>query len=84
MNIVENLPKGVRADSLRKGDAFMDDDSVFVVISSNPTNLKVRTRRTNILPRVLVDNLSSACLGWLQRGAMVVPVELELTVTLKV
>ncbi len=86
MNIVGNLPKltKVRADSLRKGDAFIDDDSVFVVISSNPRNLKVRTQRSDFLPRVLVDNLSTASLGWLKRGTMVVPVELELTVTLKV
>ena len=84
MKIVENLTKRVRADSLRKGEAFMDGGSVFVVISSNPCNLKVRTRRKDILPQVLVDNLSYNSLGWLKRGTMVVPVELELTVTLKV
>ena len=85
MNIVMNLPEPneVRADSLKVGDAFMDDDSVFVVISSNSYNLKVRTKRSDLLPRVLVHNLSAASLGWLKRGTMVVPVELEVLVTLK-
>ncbi len=86
MKITKNLPKltKVRADSLRKGEAFMDVDSVYVVISSNPDNLKVRTRQKGFLPQVLVDNLSTSCLGWLRRDKMVVPVELELLVTLKV
>ncbi|KKK96307.1 hypothetical protein LCGC14_2664070 [marine sediment metagenome] len=85
MKITMNLPKPerVRADSPKVGDAFMDDDLVFVVISSNPYNLKVRTQRRDFLPRVLVHNLSAASLGWLKRGTMVVPVELEVLVTLK-
>lgn len=86
MRITMNVPEltMVRADSLSRGAAFMDDGSVFRVISSNPHNLKVRTTSTDVLPKVLVDNLRTASLGWLKRGTMVVPVELELLVTLKV
>ncbi len=83
MNIVMNFskPTEVRADSLCVGDAFVEDGSVFVILGSNPGHLKVRTTRRDFLPRVLVDNLSTATLGWLKRDEMVTPVELELIVT---
>ena len=83
MNIVMNLPepKEVRADSLKEGEAFMEGGFVYVIISSNPCHLKVRTTRRGFLPAVLVDNLSTSSLGWLNRDAMVVAVELELIVT---
>ena len=87
MNIVIDLPKPkkVRADSLEIGDAFAEGDIVYVIISSNPDNLEVLTKGTKpyFLPRVLVDNLSTSSLGWLNRGTMVVPVELELIVSVK-
>ena len=83
MNIVMNFskPTEVRADSLKRDDAFVEDGSVYVIISSNPSHLKVRTTRGGFLPAVLVDNLSSSSLGWLKRDAMVTPVNLELFVT---
>ena len=83
MKITMNFskPTEVRADSLKRGDAFVEDGSVYVIISSNPRHLKVRTTRSDLLPRVLVDNLSASSLGWLKRNAMVVPVNLELIVT---
>ncbi len=89
MKITRNLPKikRVRADSLSIGDAFVEKlgehASVFVVISSNPCYLKVRTTRSDFLPWVLVDNLSTATLGWLNRDTMVTPVNLELIVSVK-
>ena len=83
MKITMDLPKQteVRADSLCVGDAFVEDGSVFVIVNSNPGHLKVRTKRSNFLPKVLVDNLSTSSLGWLNRDTMVTPVELELFVT---
>ena len=85
MKITMNLPKPaeVRADSLRKGDAFVKNNTVFRLISSNPCHLKVRTVRKGLLPKVLVDNLSTATLGRFNRDAMVVPVNLELIVSVK-
>jgi len=85
MRITMDLPKPteVRADSLQTGDAFVNDGSVFVVILSNPDHLKVRTKQSDFLPKVLVDNLSTATLGRFNRDAMVVPVELELIVSVK-
>ena len=91
MKITRNLPKTkrVRADSLSIGDAFVEKlgehASVYVLVSSNPHHFEVLTKRTKLsfFPKVFVDNLSTATLGWLKRGTMVVPVELELIVTLK-
>ncbi len=85
MKITRRRPKTtkIRADSLGEGDAFVADETVFVVISSNPDHLIVLTRKNNFLPKVLVANLSSGYLGWVKRDKKVLPVNLELNVTLK-
>jgi len=85
MKIRKELTNGkVRADSLSKGNGLIDVvGHTYIVISSNPTNLIVKTKLTGILPKVLVCNLRTSTLGWFERGVMVVPVDLELLVTLK-
>ncbi len=83
MKIMKELTNGkVRADSLSKGNGLIDVvGHTYIVISSNPTNLIVKTKLTGILPKVLVCNLRTSTLGWFGRGAMVTPVNLELIVT---
>ena len=83
MKITKKLAdRKVRADSLSRNDGLMDGTgSTYVVISSNPYNLTVKTKLTGILPKVLVCNLGTSSLGWFGRGAMVTPVNLELIVT---
>ena len=86
MKITMNLPKPerVRADSLSDGDGFIaSGGTVFVKISSNPQNLSVKTRLKGFLPKVLVHNVNSACLGWIKNDTMVTPVNLELIVSVK-
>lgn len=76
---VDIFSRKVRADSLKKGEACVDERGVlFLIIDSNPSNLTVKTRRTKVLPKVLVANLKSTRLGWLKRDLMVIPVELDI------
>ena len=83
MRITMDLPKPkkVRADSLKIGDSCVDGGTVFRIIDSNSSCLYVATRTGSYLPKVLVDNLSTATLGWLKKDLMVTPVNLELIVT---
>ena len=83
MKITKELTnRKVRADSLSKGDGLVDvAGHTYIIISSNPDNLEVKTILTGILPKVLVCNLRTVTLGWFGRGAMVTPVNLELIVT---
>lgn len=80
MNItVDIFSRKVRADSLGKGEACVaKEGTLFLIIGSNSSNLTVRTRRTKVLPKVLVANLNTATLGFLKRDLMVIPVELDI------
>ena len=74
---VDNM---VRADTLKVGDGFMDDEAVFLIIGRNPRHFDLTIRKNGLRPHIVVVNLTFDGLGHVRKDKMVTPVELKLNV----